>query len=140
MFVDLIKMRFGDSQAGTWFIEVVNDCVREAPNQTLKINMNLLVQKCKGGPENVPIVLSVRAKDLSRRPAGADVFEATGLAGSFRLLIGSIFLACCASRGIFRRGIPKELDDLVMDNLIIMECVVFLELEKGFTVENLRGL
>lgn len=136
--MDAIKNKLGDSPAGVWLMEVMHDCVHELLDGTPSVDMNLLAKKCRGAPENVPLVLAVLAEDLNKRLDGGDLFKATGITGFWRLMVGAIFLAYCASRGIFQRAISKELDSVVMSNLVIMECVDFLEQEKGIGISDLK--
>lgn len=128
---------FGDTPAAAWLAEIIKNVLRELPGGKSGVDMNLLINMCKGEPKHAQMAMQMLAyalkKDLGARP----VSTATGLAQTHRLLLGSIFLAYCVSRDMIN-PIPPELEFILKWHPIVMQCAEFVSADQDLQRSELR--
>jgi len=127
---------FGDTAAGVWLGEVINNCFRETGEDSAQVDMNLLMHLCKREPKNAQVAMQVLAQELRTELKGRPVSEASGMGLTHRLLVGCIYSAYCLAREVVGR-VPLELEMIVKFNPEILECAVFVA---NSNEENIRNL
>ncbi len=122
------EILFSDTPAGVWLSETINYCLGQLPDGRGTLDLKLLIQMIKGEPLNAQTAMWIFASELKTNLGGKPVSEATGMDVTWRLLLGSIYLAYSISQHITDR-VPPDLEDLVESNPIISECATFVAKE-----------
>lgn len=122
--------RFGDTSAGVWLLEVLQDCLRELPGNRSVVDMNLLIQKVRAEPKNAQVAMQLIAQELRSGLGDQPVSQAKGLDQTHRLLLGSL----CSAYFLYRHvddghpldRPPPELEQILRWHPIIMDCLNFV--------------
>ena len=131
-------MNFDQSAGGVWLIQVMNNCLREVGHHQSQIDMNLLINMCRSEPKSAQIAMQILAQELRKELRGRPVKEATGMAQTWRLMNGSIFIAYGVAQGRTDR-VPPELELTVKHNPEILDCFNFVMEDNRDAIEQLEA-
>lgn len=129
-------MIFGDTSAGVWLMEMVNNCLREKKRGRSGVDIILMIHMCKEEPKNAQIAMQLLVHELKKQLEGKGVAEAEGDAQTTRLLIGSLLIAYSVSRG-FPDLSPPELEPIMRMHPVIIECADYVAADNQQTTASL---
>lgn len=119
-------LKLGDTPDGVWLMEVMNDCLRDLPNNRTGVDMNLLVNKCRAEPKLAQFAMQMLAEEMKRMLGGRSVKDPPEEAVVSRLVLGSLFQGYCVARnidaGLPIGEFPAELKHIVQRYPLIVEC------------------
>ncbi len=123
-------MNFFDSAEGKWFRKLLETSMVERPGKPISINATAVAQMCSADPKSAQVAMQLLAQQLNEKLKGQPVSDAEDVAGDQRLVLGTLFLAYCAVRhvegNVSLGAIPKELQFIIDQYPIIMECMQFV--------------
>ena len=130
---------FGDTSAGVWLSEVYQDCLREVGVGRSSVDIDLLGHKIRAEWKNAQVAMQLLAYELKKELGGLPVSQATGLAQTHRLLLGSVFITYCVMRHLeaghspdkLPEEPPPELGPILRMHPLIMESGNFIASENN---------
>jgi hypothetical protein len=91
---------FADTAAGAWGAQLIDKAIRDIPGGRSVVDMNMVIGMCEADPKSAQVVMQLLSQELKNMLEGSPVSEApVGPARYFRLMLGSVFMGYCVSRG-----------------------------------------